>query len=157
MAAVARVKALLDWLVGRLRPPGGAAHLRTGRAGEEAAYFHLRERGYVIVARNWRTPRLRGELDLVGWDGPTLCFIEVKTRHSREVAAELAVDRAKQRQLLAMARAYRRRYPPDTPIRFDVVSVYEGVPEGRRIELIKDAFTGRSMKMNSRNRSRYGW
>ncbi|MGZ4871935.1 MAG: YraN family protein, partial [Candidatus Angelobacter sp.] len=41
-------------------------HLHTGRRGEEAAYFYLREQGYVIIARNYRGPRSRSELDLVG-------------------------------------------------------------------------------------------
>ena len=44
-------------------------HLLTGRRGEEEAYFHLRQLGYVMVARNYRSPRSRSELDLVGWDG----------------------------------------------------------------------------------------
>ena len=42
--------------------------------------------GYVMVARNYRSPRSRSELDLVGWDGDTLCFIEVKTRTTRAIA-----------------------------------------------------------------------
>src|SRR5437763_241415 len=44
------------------------AHLRTGRRGEEDAYFYLRRRGYVMVARNFRTARHHGEIDLIGWD-----------------------------------------------------------------------------------------
>lgn len=56
------------------------AHQKTGRRGEEDAYFYLRKLGYVMVARNYRPPRRRGEIDLVGWDPDVLCFIEVKTR-----------------------------------------------------------------------------
>ena len=71
-------------------PQREAAHLATGRSGEDAAYFHLRKLGYVMAARNWRTVSRRGELDMVGWDGETLCFIEVKTRGTRSVVpAEL--------------------------------------------------------------------
>ncbi len=96
--------------------PGGrkaAAHLVTGRRGEEAAYFHLRREGYTIVARNFRSRRRRGEIDLVGWDGDTLCFIEVKTRTTLDVKPpEAAVDREKQRELAAMAREYVRRALP---------------------------------------------
>ena len=70
-----------------LRPPSGeAAHMATGRQGEEEAYFHLRRQGYVMVARNFRSPRRKGEIDLIGWEGDVLCFIEVKTRTSRDVA-----------------------------------------------------------------------
>jgi putative endonuclease len=81
------------------------AHQRTGRRGEEDAYFHLRRQGYVMVARNYRSPRRRGEVDLIGWDQNVLCFIEVKTRTTHDVKpAEAAVDREKRRELAAMAR-----------------------------------------------------
>src|SRR5215467_308509 len=97
----------------------------TGRSGEEEAYFYLRRLGYVMVARNWRSPHHKGELDLVGWDGDVLCFIEVKTRSSRDfIPAEAAVDHEKQRALAAIARDYLRRLSGHPPTRFDVVSVY---------------------------------
>ena len=56
------------------RKDSGPQHLHTGRRGEEAAYFHLRKQGYVIIARNYRSPRSRSELDLVGWDGRDAVF-----------------------------------------------------------------------------------
>ena len=118
------------------------AHQRTGRRGEEDAYFYLRKRGYVMVARNYRSPRRRGEIDLVAWDREVLCFIEVKTRTSREVKpAEAAVDREKRRELSGMAREYLRGIPESVPWRFDVVSVYyDRFPAGMEIELFKNAF-----------------
>lgn len=77
-----------------------AQHLVTGRRGEEEAYFYLRSLGYVMVARNFRSARRRGEIDLIGWEGDILYFIEVKTRSSHSVApAEAAVDHAKQKEL----------------------------------------------------------
>ena len=36
-----------------------------------------------MVARNFRTPRCRGEVDLIGWESDVLCFVEVKTRTTR--------------------------------------------------------------------------
>ena len=121
---------------------GEAAHINTGRRGEEAAYFHLRKLGYTMVARNWRSPRLAGELDLVGWDDSVLCIIEVKTRGSRHLLpAETAVDAAKQDELIAVGREFLRRLPDQTPSRADVVSVYcrpDGEPE--EITLFKNAF-----------------
>jgi putative endonuclease len=51
-------------------------HHRVGRRGEEEAYFSLRKRGYVMVARKYRWARRRGEIDLVGWDRDVLCFVE---------------------------------------------------------------------------------
>jgi putative endonuclease len=123
-------------------PERQPAHLITGRRGEDDAYFYLRRQGYVMVARNWRSPRHRGELDLVGWDGDVLCFIEVKTRTTRDIKpAEAAVDEEKRRDLGAVARDYRRRVPGDPAMRFDVVSVYydtEVLPPA--ITLFKNAF-----------------
>ena len=116
-------------------------HLHTGRRGEEAAYFYLREQGYVIIARNYRSPRSRSELDLVGWDGATLCFIEVKTRTTRNVMpAEAAVDAEKQSDLSHIAREFLRKIKGDPPFRFDIVSVYLEGEQAPGIELFKDAF-----------------
>lgn len=117
---------MLDWLVACSLPPEeGPAHQRTGRRGEEAAYFHLRKLGYTMVARNFRSPRCRGEIDLIGWEKDVLCFIEVKTRSTRDVkTGEAAVDRHKRREVAAVARDFLRRFPPSCQWRFDVVSVY---------------------------------
>jgi putative endonuclease len=119
-----------------------ATHLRTGRRGEEDAYFWLRRQGYVIVARNWRSPRRRGELDLVAWENEVLCFVEVKTRERRDlVTAEAAVDNAKQQELLAMGAEYLRRLPaPAPPYRFDVVTVYYEAGRRPAIDLTRNAF-----------------
>jgi putative endonuclease len=117
-------------------------HLHTGRRGEEAAYFYLREQGYVIVARNYRSPRSRSELDLVGWDGATLCFVEVKTRTTRNIMpAEAAVDAEKQRDLSHVAGEFLRKIKPDPHFRFDIVSVYFEPGLAPDIELFRDAFT----------------
>jgi putative endonuclease len=116
----------LDWLAERfLAPDDSPAHQRLGRRGEEDAYFHLRKLGYVMVARNFRSPHRRGEIDLIGWNGDVLCFVEVKTRSSRDVKpAEAAVDEDKQKELAIMAREYLKMLPGPRQWRVDVVSVY---------------------------------
>jgi Holliday junction resolvase-like predicted endonuclease len=65
-----------------LDPRATAASRRHGIGvrGETYAYWHLRHLGYVLIARNYRSPEDHAELDLVGYDGDTLAFIEVKTR-----------------------------------------------------------------------------
>lgn len=117
---------VLDWISGRTLPPANLPdHLRTGRRGEEAAYFHLRKLGYVMVARNFRSPNRRGEIDLIAWHGDVLCFVEVKTRTTRDVKpAEAAVDRDKRHNLLAVAREYLRHLPASCQWRLEVISVY---------------------------------
>lgn len=119
-------------------------HLLTGEHGEDLAYFHLRERGYTVIARRWHSARLKGDLDLIAWDGDTLVIVEVKTRTARDLApAEAAVDPAKRRMLRRMALAYRRRLPEPwrdlVPLRFDVVSVYD-LPTGPEFEHLANAF-----------------
>jgi putative endonuclease len=116
----------LDWLAERILPEDQSPeHQKTGRRGEEAAYFYLRKSGYTMVARNFRSAKCRGEIDLIGWEDDVLCFIEVKTRTTRDVKpGEAAVDRHKRREIAAVARDYLRRSPPSCQWRFDVVSVY---------------------------------
>lgn len=116
----------LDRLADRILPATKKpAHLTIGRCGEDEAFYYLRKLGYVMVARNFRSPRHRGEVDLIGWDKDVLCFIEVKTRTTRDVKpAEAAVDEHKRREIAVVARDFRRHLPDNCQWRFDVVSVY---------------------------------
>jgi putative endonuclease len=138
--AVLRV---LDWLA-RLTLSGEKIpnHQQVGRRGEEEAYFYLRRRGYRMVARNFRSPHSRGEIDLIGWEKEVLCFIEVKTRTTHDVKpAEAAVDQDKQRALTRVARDYLRHLALPCHWRFDVVTVYyEGKRDQPRFELFQNAF-----------------
>ena len=142
-----------EWVLDRVdrvasrtgRNGGMAPHLATGLKGEQAALFHLRREGYTVVARRWKTPKLRGDVDLIAWERDHLCFVEVKTRTRRDrmTPAETAVDRDKQTMLRRMAGVYVRGFPEekrsDVVVRFDVVAVYL---EGGRteFELFRDAF-----------------
>ncbi len=134
----------VDFVTAKLgRTPVTAPHLSTGTRGEEAALFHLRRNGYIIIARQWRSAKLRGDIDLIGWDGDTLCFIEVKTRTRREWGpAEAAVDTEKKSMLRRMARAYLRRCDgaDRMDVRFDVVSIYLGNAKPE-FEILKDWFS----------------
>jgi putative endonuclease len=133
----------LDWLALRVLPPDPApAHQQTGRRGEEDAYFYLRRRGYVMIARNYRSPHHRGELDLIGWQDEVLCFIEVKTRTSRDVKpAHAAVDYAKQKELTMVAREFLRHVAQPCSWRFDIVSVYYEDQRHPTFELFQNAFS----------------
>lgn len=123
---------------------GRARHLDTGERGETLAYWYLRQAGYTIVARNQRARSGAGELDLVGWDGPVLAFVEVKTRTSAEAGPpEAAVSRAKQKRVVRAAKEFLRRLKKH-PVnyRFDIASVIWEPESGFRVRLIKDAFKG---------------
>ena len=55
-----------------------AIHNDLGRRGEEAAVEYLREKGYSILARNWRN--VHKELDIIAQEDDELVIVEVKTR-----------------------------------------------------------------------------
>lgn len=146
--AFLRLRALADRrLAARARACGRdpkPTHLLTGEHGEDLGFFHLRELGYTVVARRWHSARMKGDLDLLAWDGDTLVIFEVKTRTARDLApAETAIDPAKRRTLSRMALLYRRRLPEPwrglVPIRCDILSVYD-LPTGPEFEHIRDAF-----------------
>lgn len=131
----------------RTRQPTGkvnarAPHLQTGERGETLAYWFLRQAGYTIVARNRRARSGQGELDLVGWDGPVLAFVEVKTRTSEESGRpEEAVSRAKQKRTVKAAKEYLRRLKrKEVTYRFDIVSILWDAEHGYQVRLIKEAF-----------------
>ena len=134
----------------------GPEHLDTARWGETAAYFHLRSLGYRIVAKNFRTPNERGEVDIIGWDKGVLCFIEVKTLTKVTLAPpELAVDAEKKKNIRAVARRYVRRLRSDRmpSCRFDVVSVVLGDDRlAPKVRVHKGAF---AWKVTRRNDSEY--
>jgi putative endonuclease len=110
-----------------------SSRLELGRRGEELAAAYLEQSGIRIVAANFVVPVgrnrlgavINAEIDLVAYDGETLCFIEVKSRMSDWFAPpEANVDRRKQRQITRAARGYRRMFDLLTaPYRYDVITV----------------------------------
>jgi putative endonuclease len=105
-----------------------------GAAAEEQACRVLRAKGYLIVARNWRTRF--GEIDIVARDGEVLVFVEVKARSgSGYGGAEGAVGPAKQRRMIAAAKAFLAANRCELASRFDVVAM-----EGNDVRILRDAF-----------------
>ena len=102
-------------------------HNDIGREGEDVAASYLIQKGYRIVARNWRYgPK---EIDIVARDGETMVFVEVKTRST--LAFELpqeAVTKKKMKNLVEAADAYMLQYNIELEGRFDIVGVLNGNP-----------------------------
>ncbi len=129
---------MFEWLLKLIKP-------RTpGAKGERlAAQWLRRERGFSILARNWRNPRdRREEIDLVARDGPVLVFIEVKTRAAEAVVSGyFAVDERKRDVMRRAIEAYLaglRKKP--TTVRVDVVEIAwpaKGEPEVHHFANIK--------------------
>ena len=130
-----------NWLTSKVKPSSTPQHLVTGERGEVDAFFHLRRQGYVVVARRYRSALRRGDIDLIAWQGDTLCFVEVKTRSSRDFAsAESSVDEHKRETLRRLARIYLRSLTSEPPTRFDVLAVYPSQKNAPEFELFQGAF-----------------
>lgn len=116
------------------------AHMEKARRGEEAAQEYLEGLGWTIREHNYHFGR--GEIDLIGDDGDTLVFVEVKTRTSQMYGPpEYAITWGKQKQLRRVAEGYLyERRITDTPCRFDVITVEfrNGRPE---LNHVRNAFT----------------
>ena len=112
---------------------------RAGNRGEAAVARYLRQRGYTLLASQWRCRF--GELDLVARDRhSTVCIVEVKLRGIRSIALPREfVDSRKQQRLRSAAEVYLASKELDAPVRFDVAEVYD---EGGslRIKYIENAF-----------------
>ena len=98
-----------------------------------------------MIARNFTLRGMKGEIDLVGYDGETVAFVEVKTRTAPRDefgSPEDAVTIEKRRHLSRMARQFLREYrAAKEPFRFDILAI-EALP-GRRpvVRLHKGAFS----------------
>jgi putative endonuclease len=116
----------------------------TGIRGETFAYWYLRRHGYVIVARNYTVPGMKGEIDLVAYDGDVLAFIEVKARSKDDGADGLpedAVNHAKRRNVSRVARAFLKSTRRSRTIyRFDILAIESRRGESPVVRLHKDAF-----------------
>ncbi len=138
-------KGLAESSAAPTRAASGRRALRTGVRGETYAYWYLRCNGFVMIARNFRVRGIKGEIDLVGYDGPTLAFVEVKTRTSPRDefgSPEDAVTTEKRRHLARMARQFLREYRAShVPFRFDILAIE--APPGQRptVRLHKGAFS----------------
>ncbi|MBV1776314.1 YraN family protein [Burkholderiaceae bacterium DAT-1] len=91
-----------------------------GQDAEAQAAEFLLARGIRLIARNWQCKL--GELDLIGWDGKTLVFFEVRQRKSsRFGGAAASITLSKQKKLWRCAQVYLQTMPVTPPCRFDAV------------------------------------
>ncbi len=122
-----------------------------GQRGEQLAADHLRALGFSTLWRNVRTRF--GEIDLIGFDGRTLVFAEVKTLCIRAGSGPLRADprplmwlhRAQRRRLRRLAAAWlssdTRVRPTARAIRFDAIGVtVDGAGGLRQIEHFEGAW-----------------
>lgn len=128
---------------------------KAGVRGETFAYWYLRRHGYVIVARNFMVAGVHGELDLVGYDGKVLAFVEVKLRAMgdqaagaagkvREALPEDAITTSKKRAVVRIAKHFLSTWRiRDTLYRFDVLAIESRAGKAPVVRLHKGAFSER--------------
>lgn len=112
-----------------------------GQWGEARAAEWLEEKGYQVLARNWRCEY--GEVDLIARHGKVLVFVEVKARSSGRFGfPEEAVTPSKQQHLIDCALTYLQQHrEQDGDWRIDVIAVQRG-PGGPQLHHIENAVGG---------------
>lgn len=113
----------------------------SGQRAEQMALEHLESQGLTLIARNFRCRW--GEIDLVMRGQETLVFVEVRSRKSSRFASPLeSIDHRKRRKLVRAAGYFLARYRVfrQHATRFDVVAVEGPLPDGYRLQWVRDAF-----------------
>ena len=98
-----------------------------GTDKEKLAVGYLKKQGVSILERNFRCKS--GEIDIIGQDGESIVFFEVKYRKNPAAGFPVeAVDLKKQTTISRVADFYRliRSLSGDTPFRFDVIAILGG-------------------------------
>lgn len=95
---------------------------RRGRFAERMCRWHLRLRGWRIVAADWRCPS--GEIDIVARRRGVLAIVEVKSRRSLDAAVAAVLPRQR-RRIARATEAFLSMRPDLAPLilRFDVMLV----------------------------------
>ena len=118
-----------------------ARHNEMGKWGEDVAAAYLRQKGYVIRERDWRSGKRDIDIIALTPDSLTVVFVEVKTRlPDSAMTPEEAVDAVKIRNLCVAADNYVKMYGVEEELRFDIITVVGTRGCEPRIEHIEDAF-----------------
>ena len=109
-----------------------------GKLGEDLAVDFLREKGYYIIARNWKYRK--AEVDIIAEIDSLLVFIEVKTRSSTDFGQPQEFLKPPQiTRLITVANAFITQFNRKEEVRFDIVAIgiKKSIP---KIEHIERAF-----------------
>ena len=105
-----------------------------GKKGENLAEEFLQQKGYAIVARNYRYKR--SEIDLIVQKENWLVFVEVKMRSSEAYGfPEESVHDAKRKKMLEGAAQYLAETNWQGNVRYDIIAIHKN-----EIEHFEDAF-----------------
>jgi putative endonuclease len=116
-----------------------AKHLETGKKAEILAGIFLEEKGYEIIARNYRYGR--AEIDLIVKKGIFVVFVEVKSLTNTKFGnPEISVNKNKVKLVTRAAGNFVYSSNWQQQIRFDIISIIFKSEEDFEITHFEDAF-----------------
>lgn len=116
-----------------------AAHNDFGAKAEELAVHFLIEKGYKILARNYRFQK--AEIDIIAEIGETIIIIEVKARSTDVfLLPQEAVNKKKIRLIVSATNHYLEENSLEKEVRFDIISVLPDQSKKLTITHIENAF-----------------
>ena len=110
-----------------------------GISGENEAAAYLREKGYQIIAKNWRTKI--GEIDIIAYKDSTIVFVEVKTwPHGDYFSLAAAINKRKRKRIIETTKCFLSDYRQykESYVRFDVIAI--AMQQQEKIYHIENAF-----------------
>ncbi|MDP1843911.1 MAG: YraN family protein [Sediminibacterium sp.] len=111
----------------------------TGKKGEDIACNYLENKGYHILARNWRHKHY--EVDIIAAKNKLLHFVEVKTRNGLRFGyPEECIGKEKMQFLKNAASAYQYQHPNWKYIQFDVIAITLDGNQTKEIFLFEDVY-----------------
>lgn len=110
-----------------------------GQWGEKLAHYYLKDKGYIILHRNWRSKK--AEVDLIAYHNKRIICIEVKTRANTLYGEIISFVSNKKIELLKQAvEDYLHLYNLDLEAQIDIFCV-EGDRTNYKIDWIPDGIS----------------
>lgn len=98
--------------------------LEKGKQGEEYAISFLKEKGYVLIDRNFTSRN--SEIDLIVKKDDLLVFVEVRMKATADYGyPETKLSKAKMNAIKRGAEEYLLKRSKPEKVRFDMVSIVE--------------------------------
>lgn len=117
-----------------------AIHNELGKEGELEAKKYLENKGYKIIATNWRHRFNKAEIDIIATINEIVVIVEVKTRSFNSIEEpEDAVNYKKQQLLIKITDLYAQENNVQNEFRFDIISLLK-IANQWKINHIEDAF-----------------
>lgn len=112
---------------------------KLGDLGEACAMLYLKQNKYKLLDCNYQCDY--GEIDIVAKKGDVYVFVEVKTRSGDFLLPQDAVDKHKENNIYASAKAFLKQYYlRNVNFRFDIIEVMGTSPKDFKVNHLENAF-----------------